>query len=84
MAEGEPFSELITGGELLVGGHASNDLRDFTSTFCQAMELAMGPEAELDIGRVQLVANEQLPAAWQELIDRSKVKLFEDYSKIAA
>ena len=84
MAAGEPFSELITGGELLVGGHASSDLRAFASTFCQAMELAMGPEAELDIGRVHLVANVPLPAAWQELVARSTVKVFEDRSKIAA
>ena len=45
MAAGEPFSELITGGELLVGGRASSDLCAFAATFCQAMELAMGPEA---------------------------------------
>ena len=34
MAAAEPFSEVITGGELLVGGRASSDLRNFASTFC--------------------------------------------------
>ena len=41
MAAAEAFSELVTGGELLVGGRASSELRAFTTTYCQAMEIAM-------------------------------------------
>ena len=44
MAAAEPFSEVFTGGELLVGGRASSELRAFTATYCQALELAMAKE----------------------------------------
>lgn len=76
---------MITGGELLFGGRASNELRAFATTFCQSIEVGQeGSANDMEIGRVQLEANQDLPAQWQELIAKSQLQVFADRSTIAA
>ena len=69
-AAAEPFSEVVQSGELVLGGHASKELREFAMTLCKSYDSAFNSASAL-IETAALSA-EALPPKYQQLVRNSK------------
>ena len=64
------LDELVTGGELLIGGRAPKVLKKFAETLVHSYESAS--RDGLKINRVATIQGDQLPQVWEDLTQRSR------------
>ena len=80
VAAGEPFNEKVSSGELVLGGHASSELRDFALTLCQSIEASQQAAAPL-IEKASL-AGANLPPKYADLVSRSEPLAFAERQQL--